>query len=80
MRASQYKKKLDKKTLYIAIGILAGVLLISVFAFFMAFRITRRQAVANTTYTHEEVEKMALEGPFLFHSSSVIWQGKISGK
>ena len=76
MRASQYKKKLDKKTLYIAIGILAGVLLISVFAFFMAFRITSVEVVGNTRYTDEEVEKMALKGPFSFHSLIVIWQDK----
>lgn len=74
MRASQYKKRMDKKTLYITIGSVVGVLLISVFIFFMSFRVTEVEVVGNTRYTDKEVEKMALTGPFSFNSLLVVWQ------
>lgn len=74
MRVSQYKKKMDKKTLYITIGSVAGALLISVFIFFMTFRVTEVEVVGNTRYTDKEVEKMALTGPFSFNSLLVVWQ------
>ena len=59
---------MDKKTLYITIGSVVGVLLISVFIFFMSFRVTEVEVVGNTRYTDKEVEKMALTGPFCFNS------------
>lgn len=74
MRASQYKKKIKKKTVYIIIGSAVGLLAAAVLAFFLLFRVTTVEVVGNTRYTDEEVKEMALTGPFSFNSLIAVWQ------
>ena len=57
---------MDKKTLYIAIGILAGVLLISVFAFFMAFSPFSDKIVSY------DMKKMPCIGKGMRHMQSLL--------
>lgn len=68
MRASNYRKKLDKKTWRIMIGSAAAVLLCSVIFFFVYFKVDQVEIQESSHYTAEEIESMVLRGPLSSNS------------
>lgn len=68
MKESQYRKKIDKKIFRIIVAGILGIILLSVIAFFVCFRITEIEVDGNHHYTEKEIQKMVMKGPFKSNS------------
>lgn len=70
MRTSNYHKKwkLNKKTMRILLGSVAGVLLAAVIAFFVYFRVENVEVMVSDRYTEDEIKDMVLRGPLAYNS------------
>ena len=68
MRASNYRKKLDKKTLKMIWGTVGGLMIGGITFFFAYFNVTHVEVVESTHYSKEKIEEMVLTGPMASNS------------
>lgn len=68
MRASNYRKKLDKKTLKMIWGTVGGLMIGGIIFFFAYFNVTHVEVVESTHYSKEKIEEMVLTGPMASNS------------
>lgn len=71
MRASNYRKKLDKKTLKMIWGTVGGLMIGGIIFFFAYFNVTHVEVVESTHYSKEKIEEMVLTGPM---ASNSVWR------
>ena len=68
MRASNYRKKIDKKVWRIIWGVIAGLVLAGIIFFFAYFHVTHVEVVESNHYSEDEIREMVLTGPLASNS------------
>lgn len=73
MRASQYRKKIDKKILRIILGSILLLVCAGILTFLLVFHIEDVEVVGNTRYTEEEMRDVVLKGPLATNAFLLSW-------
>lgn len=73
MRASRYRKKVNKKILRIILGSILLLVCAGVLTFLLMFRVENVEVVGNTRYTEEEMKEAVLKGPLAANTLLVSW-------
>lgn len=73
MRASRYRKKINKKILRIILGSILLLVCAGVLTFLLAFHVETVEVVGNTRYTEEEMKEVVLKGPFATNALLISW-------
>lgn len=68
MRASKYRKKIDKKVKKILLGSAAGLVAAGLLFFFLYFKVDYIEVMGSSHYTEEEIKEMTLRGPLAENS------------
>lgn len=68
MRASNYRKKIDKKTKKILLGSAAVLVAAGLLFFFLYFKVDYIEVMGSSHYTEDEIKEMTLRGPMAENS------------